>query len=303
MKNILKSKFLKALIVRLDFSRLIFLRKWAGKFNRYNVSSRSAEIAFYLLLALFPFMIFLISLLGLMGSSVLINPGVLSSLRGIMPDAVYSIINTILHDIVSSQNITFLSFSMLGVIWAASKGFSVILKGLNQIYHTGKPVSSILLRLFGLIFAILLVATVLIIMLLVTFGDLLFEQLAVWSGMDFLAGTLLQIGRYAFSFLLLLIIFSLLYHLVSRRKGSYRQTLPAAAFTASSWLVFSGVFSWYLNIFGSFSRLYGSLAGIMILMLWLYFCSIVILTGGIIHESIIDYKTNKTVQAKGSENQ
>jgi membrane protein len=267
------------------------------------VTGRSAEIAFFLLLAIFPFMISVISLLGLVGSSSFIHPEILTSLRGIIPDAVYSILNSILQEIASSQNITFLSFSMLGVIWAASKGFSVILRGLSQIYHTGNPVSSLILRLLGLLFAFVMILTVLLVMILITFGDLLFNQLAVWSGLDFLAGTLLQFGRYAFSFIFLLLIFSLLYYLVSKRKARYRLSIPAAAFTAASWLIFSGVFSWYLNNFARYARLYGSLASIMILMLWLYFCSIVILTGGIIHEKIIEYKNQKDLKAKGSENQ
>jgi membrane protein len=258
------------------------------------VTGRSAEIAFFLLLAIFPFMISVISLLGLIGSSSFIHPEILISLQGLMPDAVYNFLSSILQEIASSQNITFLSVSMFGVIWAASKGFSVILKGLGLIYHTGKPVPSILLRLLGLVFALVLILTVLIIMILITFGDLLFNQLAVLSGLEFLSGTLLQIGRYIFSFLFLLIIFSLLYHLVSRRKSPFRYSLPAAAFTAGSWLIFSGVFSWYLNNFARYARLYGSLAGIMILMLWLYFCSIMILTGGIIHEKTMEYKADKT---------
>ena len=265
-----------------------FVRDWVIRFRDYRVTSRAAEISYYLMLAIFPFIIILISLFGVIGRSTLIHQDILISLQGLIPDAVYSILGTIINEIAASQNVTILSAGTIGLIWASSKGFSVILRGLNHIYRTGKPMSGILLRLLGLIFALLLVLSILLTMLLITFGDLLFDQLAFWSGMDFLSGNLLQAGRYLVSFLFLVLIFSLIYHLVSGRKCKYRWALPPAVFAAVFWIFVSLAFSWYLNNFNRYTTLYGSIGGIMILMLWLYVCSIMILTGGIIHEIIIE---------------
>ena len=271
-----------------------FVRDWVIRFRDYRVTSRAAEISYYLMLAIFPFIIILISLFGVIGRSTLIHQDILISLQGLIPDAVYSILGTIINEIAASQNVTILSAGTIGLIWASSKGFSVILRGLNHIYRTGKPMSGILLRLLGLIFALLLVLSILLTMLLITFGDLLFDQLAFWSGMDFLSGNLLQIGRYLVSFLFLILIFSLIYHLVSGRKCKYRWALPPAIFAAVFWIFVSLAFSWYLNNFNRYTTLYGSIGGIMILMLWLYVCSIMILTGGIIHEIIIERRKKKS---------
>ncbi len=246
------------------------------------------------MLALFPFIIILISLFGVISKSTLVHQDILISIEGLIPDAVYAILDSIISEITSSQNVTILSFGTIGLIWASSKGFSVILRGLNHIYRTGKPMSGILLRLLGLVFALLLVISILLTMLLITFGDLLFAQLAFWSGMEFFSGTLLQAGRYLASFLFLILIFSLIYHLVSGRKCKYRWSLPPAVFAAVFWIGVSLAFSWYLNNFNRYTTLYGSIGGIMILMLWLYVCSIMILTGGIIHEIIIERKMKKT---------
>jgi uncharacterized BrkB/YihY/UPF0761 family membrane protein len=79
-------------------------------------------------------------------------------------------------------------------------------------------------------------------MALITFGDLLFEQLAYWTGLDFLSCNLLQAGRYAVSFLFLIIIFSLIYYLVSGRKCKYRWSLPPAVFAAVFWIFVSLAF-------------------------------------------------------------
>jgi membrane protein len=266
------------------------VRDFINRFGRYRVTGRAAEISYYLMLAIFPFIIFLISLFGVIGSSTLLHQDILNSLEGLIPDAVFSILDSIISEIAASQNVTILSAGMIGLMWASSKGFSVILRGLNHIYRTGKPISGFILRLLGLVFALLLVISIMLTMALITFGDLLFEQLAYWTGLDFLSGNLLQAGRYAVSFLFLIIIFSLIYYLVSGRKCKYRWSLPPAVFAAVFWIFVSLAFSWYLNNFNRYTTLYGSIGGVMILMLWLYVCSIMILTGGIIHEMIIERK-------------
>lgn len=264
------------------------LQKIQIRLNRYRISSRSAEIAFYLLLALVPFMIFLISLFGLLSQSIPFRTDVLLVLQDIMPAPVLSFISDILNEIASSQNITFMSVSMLGFLWASSKGLTVILQGLNQIYSFKKSVNAVLLRILGLGFALLLVLSLIVSVVLITFGDLLFRQIANWSGQTVFSGPLLHSIRYIVSFLFLLLVFSLLYYLASyRRGGFFRAVLPAAC-TSACWILFSVGFSWYVNNFGLFTKLYGSLASIIILMFWLYFCSMTILTGGIIHEFILE---------------
>ncbi|MEI8199853.1 MAG: YihY/virulence factor BrkB family protein [Eubacteriales bacterium] len=258
------------------------------RLDRYRISSRSAETAFYLLLALVPFLIFLISLFGLLSESIPFRTDVLLVLQDTMPAPVFSFISDILGEIIASQNITFLSISMLGFIWASSKGFTVILQGLNQIYSTKKSVNPILLRILGLLFALLLVLALMISIILITFGDLLFQQIAVWSGQTVFSGTFLHIIRYVVSFTFLFVVFSLLHYLASHRKGGFFRAMPGAAFTASCWIFFSFAVSWYVNHFGQFSKLYGSLTGIIVLMVWLYFCCLTILTGAIIHELILE---------------
>ena len=265
------------------------------RLNRYRISSRSAEISFYLLLALVPFMIFLISLFGLLSQSIPFRTDVLLVLQDIMPAPVFGFLSDIINEISSSQNITFMSASMLGFLWASSKGLTVILQGLNQIYSFKKTVNAVLLRILGLGFALLLVLSLIVSAVLITFGDLLFRQIAIWSGQTVFSGTYLHIIRYIVSFVFLQLVFSLLYYLASyRRGGLFRAIIPAAC-TSACWILFSVGFSWYVNNFGLFTKLYGSLASIIILMIWLYFCSMTILTGGIIHEFILErYISRKT---------
>lgn len=264
------------------------VQKILVRLDRYRISSRSAETAFYLLLALVPFMIFLVSLLGLLSQSIPFRSDVLMVLQYIVPAPVFEYISDILSEIVLSQNITFMSVSMLGFIWASSRGFTVILQGLNQIYSSKKSANPLMLRFWGLVFALLLVMALVVSAVLITFGDLIFQQIALWSGQAAFSGTTLQFARYFVSFLFLLIVFSLLYYMASHRRGGFLRSLPGAVYSAVCWLLFSIGFSWYINNFDRYARLYGSLASIIIVLFWLYFCSMMILTGGIIHELILE---------------
>lgn len=267
------------------------------RLQRYRIASRSSETAFYLLLALFPFLIFAVSLFGLLSQSLPFRQDILTSLAGVVPAPVFDFLSDILDELVASRNITFMSFSMLGFIWAASQGFSIILQGLNMIYSARKPLHPVILRLLGLLFAILLVLAILVTMAFVTFGDLLFRQIAASSGQDIFRGSFLLFLRYLFSFLFLLLIFSLLYYLACRRKGGFLRAMPGGAFTSCCWLLFSYAFSWYVNNFGRYAKLYGSLAGFIILMFWLYFCSMMILAGGILHQLLLERQRAKRIAA------
>ena len=281
----------------------VFLKKVSVRLSKYRIGSRSAETAFYLLLALVPFMIFLVSLMGLLYQTLPYRTDMLMVMQDFMPAPVYRYISDILDELLASKNITFLSAGIIGFIMASSKSFSVIVEGLNQIYSSRKSVNPILLRFIGLLFALLLVLALLVSVILVTFGDLIFEQIAIWSGKDVFSGVFLQIIRYASSYIFLLMVFSLLYYFVSHRKGGFSRALPGAAITSGFWILFSVLFSWYVNNFSIWSLLYGSLSSIILLMFWLYFCSMMILTGAIIHKLILERYDSQKASLPSGQNQ
>jgi membrane protein len=252
-------------------------------YDTYQVNSLAAEIAFYLLLAIFPFMIFVVSLAGLIGRSTFLSPAALDQLKDLFPSPVYDLLHSFLDGIVTNGTLTLISLSMLGIIWSASSGLSVLLKGLLRIHGRGLQVNVLLMRGLGLLMTFGLVLAMVINIVLVTFGDLFLDVLAQWTGNAVLAGPYLAIARYLATFIFLGLFFSLLYFLVARRPVQICQILPGAIFAATAWMILSQGFSWYVTVSSRYALIYGSLVGMVILMLWLYFCSIVMLTGGILN--------------------
>lgn len=268
--------------------RWCIVPRFMALYDKHRVSSLAAEIAYYLLLAIFPFIIFVISLIGYVGRTSFLSPTSLSQLQELFPAPVYSFLHSFLDTIVSSKSLTLLSFSMLGIIWSASSGFSVLLNGLLRIHGRIQRLNLLQMRGLGLLMTIFLVLALVVSMVLVTFGGLLLDQLAALTGLPVLAGPMLAATRYLAAFVFLSLFFALLYFLVARRPVRFRQVLPGAIFTSSAWLLLSQGFSWYIAAFGRYTVIYGSLAGMIILMLWFYFCSMVMLTGGIINVLLRD---------------
>ena len=276
-------------MARLEKSpRWCVIPRFLGLYDKHRISSLAAEIAYYLLLAIFPFIIFVISLIGFIGRTSFLGPESLTQLQELFPAPVYSLLHAFLETIVASKSLTLLSFSMLGIIWSASSGFSVLINGLLRIHGRVQRLTMLQMRGLGLLMTFFLVLALVISMVLVTFGGLLLDQLAALTGIPVLAGPVLAIARYLATFVFLSLFFALLYFLVARRPVRFLRILPGAIFTSTAWLLLSQGFSWYVAAFDRYAIVYGGLAGMIILMLWFYFCSMVMLTGGIVNVLLQD---------------
>ena len=276
-------------MARLEKSpRWCVIPRFLRLYDKHRVSSLAAEIAYYLLLAIFPFIIFVISLIGFIGSSSFLSPSSLDQLQELFPAPVFSLFHAFLETLVASKSLTLLSFSMLGIIWSASSGFSVLINGLLRIHGRVQRLNLLQMRGLGLLMTLFLVLALVITMVLVTFGGLLLDQLATLTGIPVLAGPMLAVVRYLAAFVFLSLFFALLYYLVARRPVRFLRILPGSVFSSLAWLLLSQGFSWYVAAFDRYTIVYGSLAGMIILMLWFYFCSMVMLTGGIVNVLLQD---------------
>ncbi len=255
-------------------------------FQQLRVTSMAAESAYYIILAFFPFLIFIVGLLGFIGRQRALAESLLSEISGFAPGPLFNTIEAFLIETLESSNLTLLSFSMLGIIWASSNGFTALLRGLDRAYDEERTHSFFFLRGLGLVFTLLIGAGILLLLILVGFGGLLISQLREWMPPNIFDGSLLEILRFATSFAILFIVFTILYMIVAYKKQRFLQAVPGAFFSACGWIALTMAFSWYVNNFDRFARLYGSIAGLILLMVWIYLCCNILLLGGIINSVI-----------------
>lgn len=265
---------------------LATLHDIAKSYHEQRVTGMAAESAYYIILAFFPFIIFLVSILGLIGQRSDMAETLLSELNRLIPEPLLGVIGSFLFETVESSNLTLVSFSMIGVILASSNGFTVLLRGLDRAYDERQTYSIFILRAMGLLFTFFIGLGILLTLLLIAFGGLLIEQLQIWTGHEIFRGPLLQWLRFLISFALLFFVFALLYAFVANKSKRFLQALPGAVFSTLGWIGLSVGFSWYINNFDRYARLYGSITGLILLMVWIYFCCNILLLGGIINSII-----------------
>jgi membrane protein len=247
-----------------------------------NVFGRAAQLSYYFLLALFPLLLFLVSLLGYFaqaGSELRIK--LINYLAAVMPDAAVTLVHTTLDEISNSTGGGKLSFGLLAALWAASNGMGAISDTLNTAYNVKETRSWWKVRLISVLLTISLAILVLSALVIILYGGTIGEAIAQRYGFGNVFTTFWKILQWPIALVFVLATFNLIYNFAPNIRRSQRKAITRGAFVGVAlWLLVSFAFRIYLNYFNSYSVTYGSLGALIILMLWFYFTGVAILIGG-----------------------
>ena len=255
-----------------------------------EATARGAQLSYFLILSIFPFLIFLLAILDY---TPLTHQDTLQQVSLLLPETAFIVVEQILTEISSTNQVTLLSFGFLGTIWAASRGTFAIIKSLNKAYDTVESRSFLHLNFIGIISIFALALVILSSLALLIFGrvigQLLFENLGLEEFFYFLWATL----RYLIPVLFIFVVFCFMYLYFPNVSLRLRSIYPGAVFSTLGWITVSQVFAYYVNNFGNYSRTYGSIGGIIVFLVWLYISSVVILLGGEINATLHHFLINK----------
>lgn len=259
------------------------LRRAVRHIAAYRVSLYAANASFYMILALFPALVLLLSLLPYTALSA---EDLLATLGSVVPQVLEPLLRYIIDDLNASGSKTVLSVSALAAVWSSSKGVFCIRQGLNAICGVTERRSWLLRRVISMGYMALLIAALLLTPALHIFGQQLSAFCAVQKVplLRFIA-KLLQF-RGLILLILLTALFTAVYHIFPDQRGKVREVIVGAFAAALGWLIFSALFSWYVHRFANFSRYYGSLSMLAFGMLWLYFCLSILFYGQVLNENI-----------------
>lgn len=253
-----------------------FIRRLVRRIRNDDVPALGAEFAYHLLLSLFPFLLFLATLATYTPIS---TDGALRDLAAVAPSAAIEVVEKTLWEISGANRSNILSLSMLVTIYLASNGFAAVARGLNKAYDVQETRGFFRVRALSLLFVPLIALGIIIEAVAVVFGNRLvcgISETLCWSAAGI---TLVHALRLILPFATMVLIFSLLYAVIPNRRLTFLQALPGAIFTSAAWALASLGFSFYVDRFADYARLYGSLGGVVILLVWLYLSSVVILIG------------------------
>lgn len=245
-----------------------------------DVFGLSAQLAYFFLLALFPFLLFIITLLGYLP----IDEDILLDFIGAYaPKETMELINVNISQIVNGQNSGLLSIGIIGTLWSASNGVNAITKAFNRAYQVEEDRSFIIARLIAIALTIAMIGVICIALLLPVFGKMI--GVYVFSFVDLSENfvKLWNMLRWILSSVVFLIVLLALYTLAPNVKLKVKNVIWGALFATFGWQLVSLGFSYYVNTIGNYSATYGSLGAVIILMFWFYISGIIIITGGVIN--------------------
>ena len=262
-------------------------RVWS-EIQEDDVFGRAAELSYYFLLALFPFLIFLTSVIGLvLGSGSGTRQTLFDYLARVMPPSAYQLITSTMTEVSAASGGGKISFGILAALWAASNGMSAITGSLNAAYDLkeSRPWWKQRLAAIGLTSAL----SILIIsaLLLVVAGGGIADWLAHTFGLGATFPLVWKIIQWPVVLACMTFAFALIYYFApDLDEQSWQWLTPGSAIGVALWLLVSIGFRIYLHFFDSYSATYGSLGAVIILMLWLYFTGTAVLIGGEINSEI-----------------
>lgn len=253
------------------------VRRFMIKVSEDNLSVYAAYATFFTIIAVFPFLMLILTLIQFLP----VSPSVLiSSLSKIMPDAFYPLLESIVDNLYNNSTGTIISVTAIAALWSSSRGMLGVFRGLNSVYHTKEKRNYIMQRLLTTFYTLMFLIVVTVTLVLLVFGNRL--QLILSSHIPALNdfSSLIVFIRTIFTILLLAVFFMIMYQVFPDRKARFIDQAPGAFAASLGWMLFSFAFSIYIDNFGNYSYMYGSLTTIVLLMLWLYFCMNILLLGG-----------------------
>ena len=252
----------------------VMIRNFARQVSAENVSAYAASTAFFTFLSLIPLLMVACAVLPY---TPVTESMLMKLITYVTPHSANSFMISVLGE-VYDESVGILSMAAIVALWIGAKGMLALMRGLNAVNGVTKQKNYFLLRLEASLYTVLILVAIIGTLTILVFGNLIAKAVVkAVPQIEFLLRILMPF-RFALIWIVLAFVFALIYTFVPGKSLSFRKQIPGAFMAAVAWSIFSWGFSVYIDYFGGFS-MYGKLATVIIVMLWLYFCMYIILIG------------------------
>jgi membrane protein len=253
-----------------------------------DVFGRAAQLSYYFLLALFPLLLLLTSVLGVVaGDNGEMRRDLFNYLAAVLPPSAFDVVSEGVNTAIEQSGGGKISFGVLATLWAASNGMGAISQTLNITYDVEETRPWWKARLTAVLLTLALGALIITALVLVLYGHDLGEWVARAFGLGGAFEIAWKVIQWPIVFAFIAFAFALIYYFAPDLKdASWKWITPGAVLGVVLWLLVSFGFKLYLSYFNSYSATYGTLGAVIILMLWFYFTGAAILIGGEINSEI-----------------
>lgn len=265
-----------------------YVKKVYEKFTAEDVSTNAAQVAFYFIFALFPMLLFLLNVIGLfLGAAEGIRQELFAYLGQVVPPSAIKLVQDTITEITSDGGGGKLTFGALIALWSASAGVDNIRIALNDIYDLKETRSWWKYKLTSVLLTLGIALLIFFALGIVFYGGQFLNLLFAPLGIEITSYFLLTIFSINIIGIALVLSFALLYNFAPNHNPyEWHWITPGAITAIILWIVLSFGFRVYLQFFDSYSKTYGSVGAIIVLLLWLYLTAMVILIGGVVNAVI-----------------
>jgi membrane protein len=256
------------------------LKRTVGEFREDNLTDWAAALTYYAVLAIFPALIVVVSVLGLIGESA--TQPLIDNLGKVAPGPAKDIFTSAIENIQGSKGAAgvFFVIGLLGALWSASGYIAAFMRASNAIYdiEEGRPIWKTLPLRVGL--TVLLMVLTAISAVAVTLSGSLAEEAGNVIGVGSTAVDVWNLAKWPVLLLFVSFLFAVLYWAAPNvKQPGFRWITPGGVLAVIGWVIASVAFAFYVSNFGSYNKTYGALAGPIVFLVWLWISNIMILLG------------------------
>lgn len=254
--------------------------------KQMHIPLHAAYAAYFIVLAVFPALVLILSVLRYTGMEV---RGLVELLDDILPSTMAEGAEELIYSTYRNSSGAMVGVSAVTALWSASRGVYGLLTGLNAVYGVSENRGYIYTRSISVVYTFVFILILLLTLVLHVFGNSIINLMRQVDN----PVVIFFIDLIDLRFFLLLFLQSLVFTLMfmvlpNKRRSRFMESLPGGVLSSLGWLVFSDIYSIYVENFSKYSTIYGSVYGIAITMLWLYCCMSILFYGGALNRYLMD---------------
>ena len=254
--------------------------------KQMHIPLHAAYAAYFIVLAVFPALVLILSVLRYTGMEV---RGLVELLDDILPSTMAEGAEELIYSTYRNSSGAMVGVSAVTALWSASRGIYGLLTGLNAVYGVSENRGYIYTRSISVVYTFVFILILLLTLVLHVFGNSIINLMRQVNNPVVIFFTDLIDLRFFLLLFLQSLVFTLVFMVLpNKRRSRFMESLPGGVLSSLGWLVFSDIYSIYVENFSKYSTIYGSVYGIAITMLWLYCCMSILFYGGALNRYLMD---------------
>ncbi|MGO4888209.1 YihY/virulence factor BrkB family protein [Anaerobacillus sp. MEB173] len=265
----------------------LFIKEFYEQLKKDPIQDSAATLAFYFMLSIFPLLIFMLALLPYLPLDI---EQIYHFVHDYAPPELAELFTVTVLEVIAEPKGGLLSFGIIATIWTASNGMNALIRALNKAHNIDETRSFIKVRLMSIFMTLGLVTVFFVTLLLPVFGNVILQGINQIFPLPNETFIVLNRLRWIVGVVIMTIVLMVLYNLAPNKKLRFRHVLYGALTATIGWQFISFGFSVYIANFNNYTATYGSLGGVIILMLWFFLSGLILIVGGEINATLYNIR-------------